>query len=216
MRKSIPILLIPVGLLAACGSPQPTTTSDIGSMRFFSQKEAKEILNPVVRQRTSPTGDDPAFNYLREQDEKQRIPERCGKSPDEAMSAAAIPAALIGWGIGQLIQWTLTGISDELKSEIKRYSTNSPISSEPDDFYKNLSGNGKNPSVTCFRVSRVGKLSQENKTDDRNVADTLLLDYIGIASYDPAQPEIIMIRPIRLFVQRTTVKTFRRNGCAKP
>ena len=194
----ISILPVTIGLLTACSSPQPNTTSDIGSMQFFSKNEAGKILAPVFREGTTPTGNDPAFDFVRTQDQNHDILARCGifNTPIER----AIPAALIGWGIGQLIQWTVRETNDQLKSEIKKYSTTATISSEPEDFYQKLASNSPTPG-TCFRVSRVGK------NDDQTPTDTLLLDYIGIVSYDPKQPEIITFRPVRLFVQKASAKT---------
>ncbi|HEY1504257.1 MAG TPA: hypothetical protein VGF92_08150 [Stellaceae bacterium] len=149
---------------------------------------------------------DASIETLARFDSDNKVWEACGgrapvtkKGQQQRILPALIPMA--GWGIGETATWSVGTADSDLQNDVRSYSVARTVESGPFDFYDVLS-NGKGfhgqPAAACFRLTQRGLAAP----DDAASASTLYMDLIGQISYDPRRPQIITIKPVRLFYMR--------------
>jgi hypothetical protein len=135
---------------------------------------------------------------------ENRIWQACGGHPPSGNKALLAPflVPIVGWAISQAATWVVGAIDSALQADVKRYTVTHAVQSDAFDFYDVLSDGkgfrGEQPAVACFRLTQSGP----SKLDDPKSAPTLYMDFIGQISFDPKHPQIIAIKPVRLFYAR--------------
>jgi hypothetical protein len=176
-------------------------------LTVFKASEAYDNLvraAPPREHESDPAPDDPSTKLLASLDESQtfHVVTTCGGNvpPPEQRNPLLIGAAISAaeWLIGQVVGWAVGEINTSLQNELNKY-THQWNTSTATNVYPVL-GDNTNFSVdkdskACFRYSRYVNMvpNQPHSTF------TLDSDFVGLVQFDHAQPEVMTIRPVRLY-----------------
>jgi hypothetical protein len=152
--------------------------------------------------------DDPATNALVDQDRTNQIASQCGgpKAATAGAAPAVLPAfvvALAGWAVEQFVSFVVDTTDTYLQEQVKHYTRKWDSGNSPhgDDFYAIVANDSPRgfmptkPATVCLHYSRY---EQSNPKDGKS-PPTLVSDFIAKVTYSPGWPEVVVIKPLRLY-----------------
>jgi hypothetical protein len=160
----------------------------------------------------SPTGNDP----LALLDENARVKGKfvsCGLGAESAGNQVAVGAlglVAINWAISAFVSLVVDSADKELQDYISGFTSQHAITSKGVDFYaafpKDFQTSDK--FTICVRYTRFmkSKAAGEQDVESPHVA----VDFIGSITHDPADPNYLMLRPVRLYYENMSRFTARR------
>jgi hypothetical protein len=188
---------------------QPTAT------RLKLLNEGADIFNDITNRKALPSlnqtpenssNQDPSALTLIKLDLKNDVFQRCGwQRPKNAQADVVFPliAAAAGWAITQIVTGIIDGIDSELQDEVKKYTHTYSAITDNVNFYSYLGSDADKKSKFCFRFSRVALADLKDPKSN----PTLVTDFVGEAAYDPARPEVVALKPVRIYYTRIDTPT---------
>ena len=156
---------------------------------------------------------DPSRNLLVQRDTQNSLAEKCGYVPPPNAPLAPLGALLLpvlNWAIQQAVSWFIETADNRLQEMVHQYvKTWDPVRLDrsTDDLYGVLA-NGRpggmsldKPAVACLHYSRYVASDQDPKIP------TLSADLVASILFDPSRPEMIQLRPLRLYYRNFSAVT---------
>jgi hypothetical protein len=190
-------------------STKGTTTSN------NSVKVGKRVKGATRPSGSTGTADD-ASDKLAQADNDNKIWAACGGSKPASLVEQegnetvflTLAAEAVVWVANKIATWVVDKASDAVQTEVNKYTVTHSTTDTNVDFYnilsdgKGLSVGGKVAHVACYRYSLRGPGNPNNAKSP----PTLMMDFIGSIKYDPTDPRVVTLKPVRLYVRRTTAK----------
>jgi hypothetical protein len=183
-------------LLSACATTAPLPNPKVSERLVFIPAAA------AFQEFAAPNSPAAADATLIAKDQLADIAGQCGAEPTKAPMVGLI-APLADWAFSQVTSWLVDTADQALKDEIAQY-TRSRSAATTTDFYNVMSSSaaaglsGTRPSRACFRLS----LRDGPDPKKPDVVPPLITDFVASVVYDPAMPEVVTIRPVRLYYSR--------------
>lgn len=200
---------------AADAASQPKSPNKT-HLKFYSPSEAvlqigqmgtPAPVDQVASANKTDIPTDPAAKAMYDQDNAHHVEMFCSQTHRPLGNArvpfagAGLVAGVVDWVIGEIGELVVDAVSAELDKEVKSYSATSTFEDDGFDFYATLSDNrglSNAKAISCFEASLI-EPSDPAKLDS---PPTLVMDFVGSITFDPAKPQIVSLRPLRLFYQR--------------
>jgi hypothetical protein len=219
MRSSRIALLFGLasGLVYAAGSSvdgQEVSGSSHLQLEFIDGTTAKATIGVVrkIKWTGEKPVDDPATDELAKQDKSNALAEKCGVFPpppspaqsEELLLPLLIPIAVevINWAIQEVATLVMNYGQQKLDAAVKAYTRTWSTKAET-DFYSHFANNTTSGIVDYKSKFSVFDPMKEavfciHYTRYEN-SPKLASDFLATIKYDPAKPDVITIRPFRIF-----------------